>query len=104
MSKVHVHVRGAWSYPWSMSTDKDIFSCIASGYRWACTFKNVAPQKQNAICKTRARYAKRNCAFELFKAHCAATINAKNASLKKNFSAKNASAIFFNKKVKSCEL
>jgi hypothetical protein len=41
---------------------------------------NVAPQKQNAICKTIAQYAKRNCAFELFKAHCAATINAKNAS------------------------
>jgi hypothetical protein len=27
--------------------------------------------------------AKRNCAFELFKAHCAATINAKNASFHK---------------------
>jgi hypothetical protein len=26
--------------------------------RWACNFKNVAPQKQNAICKTRAQYAK----------------------------------------------
>ncbi len=44
---------------------------------------NVAPQKQNAICKTRAQYAKRNCAFELFEAHCAATINAKNASFHK---------------------
>jgi hypothetical protein len=42
--------------------------------------KKVAPQKQNAICKTRPQYAKRNCAFELFKAHCAATINAMNAS------------------------
>ncbi len=36
--------------------------------------------KQNAISKTRAQYAKRTCAFELFKVHCAATINAKNAS------------------------
>jgi hypothetical protein len=42
--------------------------------------KNVALQKQNAICKTNAQYAKRNWAFEQFKAHCAATINAKNAS------------------------
>jgi hypothetical protein len=49
--------------------------------RWARKLKKVAPQKQNAICKTRAQYAKRNCAFELFKAHCAAAINAKN----KNF-------------------
>jgi hypothetical protein len=62
------------------------------------------PQKQNTICKSRAQYAKRkaqnakrkmqnakrNCAFEILKAHCAATINAKNASfhkqvLKRNF-------------------
>jgi hypothetical protein len=43
------------------------------------TFKNVAPQKQNAICKLRAQYTKCNCAFKLFKAHCAATINAENA-------------------------
>ncbi len=40
-------------------------------------------QKQNAICKTRAQYTKRNCAFELFKVHCAATTNAKNASFHK---------------------
>jgi hypothetical protein len=40
--------------------------------------KYFAPQKQNAICKPRAQHAKRNC-----KAHCATTINAKNASLKK---------------------
>jgi hypothetical protein len=46
-------------------------------HRWARNLKNVALQKQNAICKTRAQYAKPNCAFELFKAHCAATINAK---------------------------
>jgi hypothetical protein len=45
--------------------------------------KNVAPQKQNAFCKTRAQYAKHNCAFEPFKAHCAATINAKSASFYK---------------------
>ncbi len=28
-------------------------------YRWARNLKNVGPQKQNAICKTRAQYAKR---------------------------------------------
>jgi hypothetical protein len=39
-----------------------------------------APQKQNAICKIRAQYAKRNCAFELFKANYIATINAKKAN------------------------
>jgi hypothetical protein len=49
----------------------------------AHNLKNVAPQKQNAIFKTRAQYAKGNCAFELFKAHCATTINAKNASFHK---------------------
>jgi hypothetical protein len=47
------------------------------------TFKNIAPQKQNAICKLRAQYTKRNCAFKLFKAHCAATINAENAGFHK---------------------
>jgi hypothetical protein len=52
---------------------------------WARNFKNVAPQKQNAICKLRAQYAKCNCTFKLFKAHCAATINAKNASFQKIF-------------------
>jgi hypothetical protein len=26
--------------------------------RWACNFRNVAPQKQNTICKTRAQHAK----------------------------------------------
>ncbi len=34
---------------------------------WARNFKNVAPQKQNAICKLRAQYAKCNCTFKLFK-------------------------------------
>jgi hypothetical protein len=52
-------------------------------HSWARNLKNNATQKQNAICKTRAQYAKDNCAFELFKAHCAATINAKNASFHK---------------------
>jgi hypothetical protein len=50
---------------------------------WARNFKNVAPQKQNVICKPRAQYAKRTCTFELFKAHCAASINAKNISFHK---------------------
>jgi hypothetical protein len=50
--------------------------------RWGRNFKTVAPQKQNAICKARAQYAKCNCACELFKAHCAATINAENAFTK----------------------
>jgi hypothetical protein len=58
------------------------FLLFGVGRSWARNLKNVAQQKQNAICKTRAQYAKRNCAFELFKAHCAATINAKNASFK----------------------
>jgi hypothetical protein len=52
-------------------------------HSWERKLKKVAPQKQNAICKTRAQYTKRNCAFELFKAHCAATINAMNASFHK---------------------
>jgi hypothetical protein len=41
------------------------------------------PQKQNAIYKPRAQYAKGNCILKLFKAYCAATINAKNASFHK---------------------
>jgi hypothetical protein len=61
------------------------FLLFGVGRSWGRNLKNVAPQKQNAICKTRAQYAKRNCAFELFKAHCAATINAKNASFHKFF-------------------
>jgi 1,2-phenylacetyl-CoA epoxidase PaaB subunit len=52
-------------------------------HSWARNIKNVAPQKQNAICKTRAQYTKRNCAFELFKVRCAATTNAKIASFHK---------------------
>jgi hypothetical protein len=36
-------------------------------HSWACNLKNVAPQKQNTICKTRAQDSKRNCAFELLK-------------------------------------
>jgi hypothetical protein len=54
-------------------------------HSWARKLKKVAQQKKNAICKTRAQYAKRNCVFKLFKAHCAATINAKNASIPKKF-------------------
>jgi hypothetical protein len=42
-------------------------------------------QKKKAICKTRAQCAKHNCAFELFKAHCAATNNAENANFHKKF-------------------
>jgi hypothetical protein len=45
-------------------------------HSWARNLKIVVPQKQNAICKTRGQYTKRYGAFELFKAHCAATINA----------------------------
>jgi hypothetical protein len=52
---------------------------------WARNLKNVATQNQIAICKPRAQYAKRNCTFKLFKAHCAATINAKNTSFHKKF-------------------
>ncbi len=67
-------------------------------HSWARNIKNVAPQKQNAICKTRAQYAKRNCAFELFKANCAATINAKNASFhEKILKHKKCNGNFINK-------
>jgi hypothetical protein len=56
---------------------------------WAPNFKNVAPQKQNAkFEKPRAWCAKRDCAFKLFKAPCAATIKAKNASFHKKNSFK----------------
>jgi hypothetical protein len=61
-----------------MMTQKHIFY-----HSLAHNIKNVAPQKQNAICNTRAQYAKRNCAFELFKVNCAATVNVKNASFHK---------------------
>jgi hypothetical protein len=56
---------------------------MRNSHSWARNLKNVAPQKQNSIFKTRAQYAIRNCAFKLFKAHCTATIKTKNASLKK---------------------
>jgi hypothetical protein len=56
---------------------------ITADHSWVRNLKNVAPQKQNTICKTRAQYTKCNCAFEQFKAHCTATINAKNASFHK---------------------
>jgi hypothetical protein len=52
---------------------------------WVRNFKNLVSQKQNAISKTRAQYAKRHCAFKLFKVHSSATNNAKNASFHKQF-------------------
>jgi hypothetical protein len=58
---------------------------LSNRHSWARNLKNVALQKQNAIGKTRAQYAKRKCAFELIKTHCDATINAKNASFHKKF-------------------
>jgi hypothetical protein len=61
--------------------------------RWVRNFKNVSLQKQNAICKLRAQLAKRNCALELFKAHCVATINAKNASFHKKILKRNSNFI-----------
>jgi hypothetical protein len=68
------------------------------GHSWAHNIKNVAPQKQNAICKTRVQYAKRNCAIEQYKAHCATTINAKNASFhEKILKRKKRSCNFINK-------
>ncbi len=56
-----------------------------NSHRRVRNLQNVAPQKQSEICKTRAQCAKRNCAFEIFKAHCAATINANNASFHTKF-------------------
>jgi hypothetical protein len=47
-------------------------------------------KSKTQICKPRAQYAKRNCAFKL----CGITINAKNASFHKNVK------LFLNKKVK----
>ncbi len=62
---------------------KRIFN-VAIRHSWTRNLKTVALHKKKAISKTRAQYANRNCAFELFKAHCAATIDAKNASFHKN--------------------
>ncbi len=68
----------------------------------ARNFKDVAPQKQNTICKTREQYAKCKCAFELFKAPCATTVNAKNASFYKKISkCKQRKLNFLSKKVTS---
>jgi hypothetical protein len=76
-----VHSKRAW---WGTCTVPTAFMLLHCCWqRWARNSKNVAPQKQKTICKTRAQYAKRNCAFELFKAHGTATINAKNASFHK---------------------
>jgi hypothetical protein len=36
-------------------------------HSWVLNLKNVAPQKHNAICKTRAQYAKRNFALKYLK-------------------------------------
>jgi hypothetical protein len=58
---------------------------IRSLQRWARNFNNVAPQNQNALYKTSMQDAKRNCVFDLFKGHCTATINAKNASFHNKF-------------------
>jgi hypothetical protein len=78
-----------------------IYSLIGFTQSWKRNFKNVALQKQKTQFVKQEQYAKRNCAVELFKAHCAATINAKNTSFHKKIfvSAKNASATFLNKKV-----
>ncbi len=64
---------------------KYIYGFVQKKARVGAQPKNVAPQNQIAICKPRAQYAKRNCAFKLFKAHYAATINAKNTSFHKKF-------------------
>jgi hypothetical protein len=68
-------------------------------HSWACNLKNIAPQKQNANWKTRVQYAKRNRAFELFKAHCAATINAQERKFlqQKNLRRKKRNCNFINK-------
>ncbi len=63
-------VRGMWPNGCTVS----VFSIVGGA---------IALQQQNAICKTSAQYAKGNCAFELFKAHFAATIDTKNASFTK---------------------
>jgi hypothetical protein len=39
----------------------------AAYHSWARNIKNVAPQKQNAICKTRAQYANAIALFNYLK-------------------------------------
>jgi hypothetical protein len=60
---------------------------IATGIGGHATLKMLRRKSktQNANFKTSAQYAKRNCTFELFTAHCTATINAKNISFHKKF-------------------
>jgi hypothetical protein len=57
------------------------------------TLKMLRRKSKMQFVKKRAQYAKLNCAFELFIVHCAATINAKNASFhQKKCCAKNATS------------
>jgi hypothetical protein len=42
-------------------------------------------KSKTQVVKQERNMQTRNCAFELFKSHCAATINAKNASFRKKF-------------------
>ncbi len=73
--------------------------CQCYHHRWARHFKNVVPQNQKAICKPRAQYAKRYCVLKLFKTRCAATINTKIASFRKNiFKAQRTQAQLFKMK------
>jgi hypothetical protein len=59
---------------------------------WARNLKNVGRATLKMLCcKSKTQFVKqerdtqkRNPAFELFKAHCAAKINAKNVSFHKN--------------------
>jgi hypothetical protein len=81
---------------------KDLYCKMANNYfillqGWARNFQNAAPQKQNTIYKLKAQNAICYCAFKLFKAHCAASSNAKNANFHNRFlSAKMERAIQVN--------
>ncbi len=66
-------------------TEVYLWICTKKWQGWARNLKNLSLQNKIAICKPRAQYTKRNCAFKLFKAHYAATINAKNTSFHKKF-------------------
>jgi hypothetical protein len=71
-------------------------------HRWARNLKNGLPQKQNAICKTRAQYAKCNCFLNYLKQIALQQLMIKKKVFtKKLLCAKNATAILLSKKVLS---
>jgi hypothetical protein len=69
-------------------------------HRWARNLKNVAPKKQNAICKTRAHYS--IALLNYLKCIAPQQLMLRTQVFTKKFlSAKNATATLLNKKVLS---